>query len=107
MKWARYSYVPEAPTEGLRDVKLSKVTRPVRSKALDLRLSVSKAPVSRQRRAERGQGQQRDKMTKMETTEKDRGVLDEGRAGSTAGVGPGSSLRPPPAGLVLAPSPCL
>lgn len=26
---------------------------------------------------------------------KDRGVLDEGRAGSTAGVGPGSSLRPP------------
>lgn len=76
-------------------MKLSKVTRPVRSKALDLRLSVSKAPVSRQRRAESGQGQQRDEMTKMETTEKDRGVLDEGRAGSTAGVGPGSSLHPP------------
>lgn len=76
-------------------MKLSKVTRPVRSKALDLRLSVSKAPVSCQWRAESGQGQQWDKMTKMETTEKDRGVLDEGRAGSTAGVGPGSSLRPP------------
>lgn len=90
-------------------MKLSKVTRPVRSKALDLHLSVSKAPVSCQWRAESGQGQQWDKMTKMETRGlRGRTVVSwtRGEQGRPRGWDPApASARP--AGLVLAPSPCL
>lgn len=78
-------------------MKLSEVTRPVRSKAPDLRLSVHKATVSRRRRAESGQGQPRNKTTKMET----RGLWERTVVSWTGanGVsrGGGTRLQPPPA----------
>lgn len=88
---------PRGSNGGSRDMKLSEVTRPVRSKAPDLRLSVHKATVSRRRRAESGQGQPRNKTTKMET----RGLWERTVVSWTGanGVsrGGGTRLQPPPA----------